>query len=106
MLRQGPGAPHVARVRLSPNARQHLNDIYDYISQDSPNAADALLDRIFDKLGLAAERPSIGVPRADIRSDARALVVGSYLALYIPDADGILVIAVVHGMMSPQNWFD
>ena len=96
----------VGRASLTPLARRQLDNIWDHISQDSPKAADDLLARIFDKLELAADNIGIGTPRPTLRSDARALIIGPYIALYIPDADGISVIAVVHGMREPKNWFD
>jgi toxin ParE1/3/4 len=44
----------VAKYRLTPRAEQDLRDIWRTIATENEKAADALILRIFDKLGLAA----------------------------------------------------
>lgn len=52
------------------------------------------------------DNPAMGVIRSDLGRDRRVLVIGSYLVVYEPHPVGILVLAVVHGMREPKNWFD
>ena len=96
----------MVRARLSPRAQQQLSEIWLYIAQDNEAAADRLLNRIFDKINLAAESPGIGAPRPDIDPDTRMLIVGAYVILYSEDAEGIVVVTVVHGMTASEGWID
>jgi toxin ParE1/3/4 len=94
----------VARYRLTPRALQDLRDIWHNISIESEKAADKLLMRIFDKLGLAAEHPKMGAARPQLSVTARVLVEGRYIIIYEPQMEGILVVAIVHGMRDPEHW--
>ncbi|WP_157219461.1 type II toxin-antitoxin system RelE/ParE family toxin [Flavisphingomonas formosensis] len=62
------------RIVVTPEARDQLNAIYDYIAQ----AASALIarrftDGILDHLAPLADHPGIGTPRDDIRPGLRTL---------------------------------
>ena len=96
----------MGKARLSPRAQRQLNDIWLHIAQDNEAAADRLLTRIFDKMELSSDNPGIGAPRPDIHRDTRMLVVGAYLILYLHEAGGLVVAAVVHGMTDPDAWID
>lgn len=90
--------------RLSANAKQALREIGKIIAADSPRAADALLERIRDKLKLAAEHPLMGAARPEISEKARILIEGRYVIIYEPREYGVLAVAVVHGMRDPERW--
>jgi toxin ParE1/3/4 len=59
------------RVRYTARARSDLRDIFDYISNDNPEAARRVRHAIFDAIQLIAARPGIGIRNvrdADMRS--------------------------------------
>jgi len=87
----------MARYTKRPKAETDLLEIWLYIAQDSPRAADRLLDRIEAQCRLLADNPRLGRARPEIAPDARAWVVGQYLVLYREQDDGIEVVRVVHG---------
>ncbi len=35
---------------------------------------------------------------------ARVLIEGRYIVIYEPQLEGILVVAIVHGMRDPEHW--
>jgi len=94
----------VVRYRLTPRASQDLRDIWHTIAIDNEKAADKLLMRIFDKLELAAQHPKMGTARPELSTTARVLVEGRYIVIYEPQPDGVLVVAIVHGMRDPEHW--
>lgn len=53
---------------------------------------------------LAATQPLMGAPRPELSPTARILVQGRYIAIYEPRPDGVLIVAVVHGMRDPESW--
>ncbi len=87
----------MARYTKRPRAEADLLEIWLYIAQDSPRAADRLLDRIEAQCRLLADNPRLGRARPEIAPDARAWIVGRYLILYRARDDGIEVVRVVHG---------
>jgi toxin ParE1/3/4 len=87
----------MARYTKRPKAEADLLEIWLHIAQDSPRAADRLLDRIEAQCRLLADNPRVGRGRPEIAPDARAWIVGRYLILYRVQDDGIEVVGVVHG---------
>ena len=94
----------MARYRLTPRASQDLRDIWHTIAIDNEKAADKLLMHIFDKLELAAQHPKMGVARPELSATARMLIEGRYIVIYEPQPDGVLAVAIVHGMRDPEHW--
>jgi toxin ParE1/3/4 len=87
----------MARYTKRPKAEADLLEIWLYVAQESPRAADRLLDRIEARCRLLANNPRLGRARPEIAPDARAWLVGRYLVLYREQNDGIEVVRVVHG---------
>ncbi|MBZ9771825.1 type II toxin-antitoxin system RelE/ParE family toxin [Mesorhizobium sp. CO1-1-8] len=94
----------MARYRFTPGASQDLRDIWHTIAADNEKAADKLLMRIFDKVELAAQHSRMGAARPDLSATARVLIEGRYIVIYEPQSDGVLVVAIVHGMRDPEHW--
>ena len=96
----------MGNARYTPRAEKQIRDIWRYIASDSRSAADGVLAQIRSRIAIAVDNPAMGVIRPDLGRDRRVLVIGSYLVVYEPHPVGILVLAVVHGMREPKNWFD
>jgi toxin ParE1/3/4 len=94
----------VARLVVLPQAESDLEDIWFTIAADNPAAADGVIRRVMRKAELACDFPEMGAPRPELSPTARILVEGRYVVIYEPHADGISVIAVVHGMRDPESW--
>ena len=84
-------------ILRSNRARQDLIEIWQYVAQDDPGLADALLDTIDAKCNLLLEHPFLGPGREDIRPGMRYLVVAQYVVLYSVDEDAIRIVRVLHG---------
>jgi len=94
----------VGRIRLTPRAESDLFEIWDMIAAENPVAADGVIERIMRAVELASDQPRMGAPRPELSPTARILVQGRYVAIYEPAPDGVLVVAVVHGMRDPERW--
>jgi toxin ParE1/3/4 len=71
------------RVVWSPLASDRVDEIADYIAQDSPVAAVAWVERIYAAVGQLGEFPYSGKPGRDVETeDARELVFESYRVFY------------------------
>jgi toxin ParE1/3/4 len=78
-------------------AERDLIDIWSYVADDNPVAADTLLDTFEKKFKSLAQMPKTGAARSDIGDSMRHFPVGNYLILYREIPDGIEIVRVVHG---------
>lgn len=88
------------QVRLLPVAEDDLIEIVTYIALDRPSAAEALANRIEERLAQLSTHPKLGtVPREDelARIGYRYLVVEDYLIFYMIDGRSVIVHRVLHG---------
>ncbi len=92
-------------IQRTAQAEEDLIDIWLYIAQDNPAAADRLLDTIDSKILLLAEQPALGPAREDIAPDLRYLPMGNYLILYRIILDGIEIVRVVQGARNLKALF-
>jgi len=89
----------VADVIVLPRASADMLAIWDYISSDSPRAADRLVAAISAKFDQLRDYPEMGSPRPEVSPAMRLLVHGAYLILYRfdPQRAVVEIVAVVHG---------
>jgi toxin ParE1/3/4 len=88
---------------LHPKVFQELDEIRGYIAQDSPDAADRMIDEILDAVAALVPFPHRGIRRADLTSRPLRIVwVREYLIAYATDRQPLLVVAVIHGRRSPR----
>ena len=86
----------MAQVARRPLAAADILEIWDYIAEDSLDEADLWVDRLDEKLGLLATQPSMGRARNELAAGLRSFPFGRYVVFYVPLADGIDVVRVLH----------
>jgi plasmid stabilization system protein ParE len=85
-----------------PDAFTDLNDIWEFIAQDSMRAADRVLDDIESAINMLVINPHAGHHRPDLSSRTlRFWLVHSYLIAYAAE-NPLLVIGILHGRRSPK----
>ena len=86
------------RFRITHRASADIDEIWTYIAQDNPSAADRVEQQLHDTMNLLAEFPGIGHTRADV-DDVRYRFwsVYDYVIVYRHDRKPIEVIRVLHG---------
>jgi plasmid stabilization system protein ParE len=88
----------MSRFRLSPEAAQDLTEIYEYIAQDSIEAAERVRAEIHQELRSLAEMPGKGHRREDLTAQAVLFwPVRSYLVIYFADSSPLQIVAILHG---------
>ena len=88
------------KIHWTDTAEGHLDAIYAYIAQDSPEYAMRMVDRLTQRSQQIAEFPFSGrrVPEYDI-DQIREVIEGSFRIIYYIKPDQIDVLAVIHGAM-------
>ena len=89
------------KVCWTDTAEGHLNAIYNYIAQDSPEYGKRVVDFITRRSRQIADFPFSGrrVPEYDT-DQIREVIEGSYRIIYCIKQDQIDVLAVIHGSMN------
>lgn len=90
------------KIHYTKESRRDLDEIWDYISVELQNisAAERMVNRIMDDVDRLADFAEIGAPLssiADVDSDYRFLVTGSYLTFYRVYGSDIYVDRVLYG---------
>lgn len=85
------------RFRLSERAADDLTEIYDYIANANPDAAQRVIDGIDAKIRSIATLGLTGSPRDDMRSDLRAAVFRNYQIYFRVTPSYLLIVRILHG---------
>lgn len=84
-------------VLRRPEAEADLDEIWLYIAQDDPDAADRFLDFIEERCQLLAENPLMGRSRPELAPGLRSFPAGDYIIFYSPIQGGVEIVRVVSG---------
>ena len=86
-----------------PEAFTDLDDIWEFIAEHNIDAADKVIDEIYDAVRKLVEFPHQGHRRPELTSrPLRFLQVRDYLIAYAPEESPLWVVAVMHGRRSPR----
>ncbi len=93
------------QVVKRPQAETDLDNIWWYIAQDNPDAADRFLDKIEERCQTLAQFPNIGISREELLPSLRSFPIGKYLIFYMPIDEGIQVVRILPAMMDIDAFF-
>lgn len=83
---------------ISLEAKADLDDIWDYIAEDNPDAATRFVSSILSECRLVAESPLIGRERDDIgRDGVRSIPFKNYIILYQMGPNTVEILHIFHG---------
>jgi plasmid stabilization system protein ParE len=83
---------------LGPDAEWDLDDLWEYIAQDSVGAADRLMAEIFEAFEVLARNPGMGHKREDLTTfPVLFWPVGNYLIIYRAAQSLVEIVAIAHG---------
>ena len=86
-----------------PEAELDLDRIWDFVAEDSLDAADRVVADLVGRIDALVPFPHQGHRRPDLTSrPLRFAVVHEYLIAYAPEEKPLWVIAVMHGRRSPR----
>lgn len=95
----------MAGFEIHPEAFADLDEIRAHIAEESPDAADRLVDELFGAMRQLAEFPRSGFRRSNLTSRSlRFWVVRDYVLVYAPEREPVGVIGVLfHGRRNPRR---
>lgn len=94
----------MARVLYTESAQSDLLEAWLYIAEESPVAADRVLDTIELEADTLSSRPLMGRARAELGTDVRTWPTSTpYILFYRADDRGIIVLRVLHHARDVQR---
>jgi plasmid stabilization system protein ParE len=85
------------RLRLSPCVPGDLEEIAEYIAQDSPRHAARMLRLLRARMKEIAKQPKIYRLRPELGAEARLATAGNYVILFRIRQNAVRIERVVHG---------
>lgn len=85
------------QYRVSDAASADLEEIWLYIAQDDPDAADRFIRTIVSRFPTLASMPRMGRHREELAAELRSFPVDNFVIFYRPMDGGIEVVRVLHG---------
>jgi len=83
---------------LSPEALDDLQNIWDYIAADNVEAADRVIEELFEAFVHLAQWPASGHTRRDVtKQGVRFWPVRSYLVVYRFETAPLQIVTILHG---------
>jgi len=90
----------MAEIRWTEEAVKWLQNIYDYISEDDPVAAQKVIEGIYEKAQTLESFPEIGYKyRDEPGGQVRILLYGHYRIAYLVKQDASEILGTFHGSM-------
>lgn len=88
------------KIIYTPQARNDLREIRDYISHElrNPTAAKNVTDKVLKSIHLLADQPLLGVSvseKTGRNTDFRCLFSGNYGVFYLPNDENIEIIRIL-----------
>ena len=98
-------APRVREVAWAESARDALDEVIEYIAQDSRSAAVRILEEALEAASALATFPERGRIVPELRDPAfREVFVFRYRLLYEVGHDRVLIVAFLHGSRDFATW--
>jgi len=92
------------RYILTPSAKRDVNDIWDYIANDSIDAADRVLDALESAMVKLAKTSGVRHWREELADKRhRFFLIYSYLIVYRHEAKPLQVVRVLHAARDVQS---
>jgi len=90
----------MAALAWTDEAQRWLEDIFEYIAADTPQAAVRTIQEIYEKAQVLAKFPEIGHRYVGSSRNVRVLLYGHYRIAYLVKDDGnIDILGVFHGAL-------
>ena len=85
----------MTKLHFSNKARGDLLEIWLYIAERNPSAADRVADVIEQRCQVLRNYPKLGAARPEITEEARALVIERWIVFYREIEGGVQVVRIV-----------
>ena len=97
---------HAGTLEFSEFVRADLDETWLYLSERASEAADRLIDEIYEVCELIAKNPYVGSARNEILVDLRLFPHKNYNIFYFPTENGVEIYRILHSSRDIVQVFD
>ena len=90
---------------LSKRAEADVDDIWTYIARNDRQAADRVVDSIYDRFAMLARQPDLGESAGHLTAGLRRTFAGKYVVYYEIEPNRVLIRRVLHGARDVRKYF-
>jgi toxin ParE1/3/4 len=95
----------IEKVIISDQAILDLEEIWQYIGNDNPVAADEQIERIYEQCLLLKDNPEIGRKREELYNGLRSIVVSKYILFYRIKNEVLEIVRILSGYRDIDSLF-
>ncbi|HLM00818.1 MAG TPA: type II toxin-antitoxin system RelE/ParE family toxin [Pyrinomonadaceae bacterium] len=96
----------MAKVILSEDAQTDLREIWLYLSENSLNSADRVIDEMMRKFRMLAENPKVGQLHDELIINLRSFPYKKYIIFYFSMENGVEIYRIIHGARNIEDLFE
>lgn len=93
-------------VKVTDAAKEDLLEIWAYVAENNPEAANKLIKEITGKFNLLRDYPQMGRDQSRLLVNLRSIIVRNYQVFYLPFDDGVEIMRVLHGSRDIEGVFE
>ena len=97
----------MAEINWTRESEIWLEDIYNYIAADDPEAAERTITNIYEKAQLLTKHPQLGYKyEPEVSREIRILLYEHYRITYLVKPDGnVDILGIFHGALNIDRYF-
>lgn len=97
----------MAEIKWTNEASKWLQNIFDYISEDNPLAAQRVIEGIYNKTQILKSFPEIGYRyRKEPEGEVRVLLYGHYRIAYFVKKNLVEILGIFHGSLEIEKFLN
>jgi toxin ParE1/3/4 len=93
-------------IKVSAAAEEDLREIWAYVAESNPEAANRLVKEITRRFTVLRDHPHMGREQDRLMVNLRSFVVQNYFIFYQPFEGGIEILRVLHGSRDIGSIFE
>ena len=90
---------------LSKRADADVDEIWAYIARNDRQAADRVIDSIYDRFAMLARQPELGESAGHLTAGLRRTFAGKYVIYYEIETNRVFIRRVLHGARDIRKFF-
>lgn len=94
----------MAKLVWTRESERWLEDIFEYIALDDPDAAEAVVTGIYDRTQTLLQFPKSGYKHEGSAEEVRILLYGHYRIAYKIADEEIIILGVFHGALAIERY--
>jgi len=93
-------------LRITHEAESDLEDIWDFIAEDSPSNADRFIDQLYRKCIDIAELEGIGRSRSELADGLLSIPHKKYIIFFLRDERFLSIVRILRSSLDVESQFE